>query len=83
MGAIESWRNRHRNLRLEGYKRPTSKGEEFSLDSSHWTGSPNGYHRHENPFRGREIYQAQSLASDNGREPIKVHGTLEISASLG
>ncbi len=79
----EHWRMQRKRYRLEGFKREKGDGTvEFSLNGSNWTESPNGYHRDENPLEGDEaLHQADRKASDNGREPIKVYGTVEISAS--
>lgn len=82
MGAVEHWRLRKQRYGLIGERRELEDGkEEFSLTGANWVESPNGRHRGENPLEGKEIYKAQNLFSDNGREPVEVRGTVEISAS--
>lgn len=85
MRAVEYWRDRHRNLRLQGYKRPTPEGgEEFSINGFSWfEPSPNSHHEGEDPLEGKIIYQAQASPGDNSREPIKIRGVVKIPVSSG
>lgn len=86
MEIARHWRNRHRNLRLQGFERTTPEGnKEFSINGSSWfEPSPNGRHGGENPLEGTTIiYQAQTLPGDNGRKPIEIRGVVEIPVSSG
>lgn len=81
---IGHWRMRSQRYKLTGFKRESEDGTVLlSINGSNWVESQNGFHRHENPKEGAVIYQAPHPASDNGREPKKNQGLVEISASSG
>ncbi len=86
MEIARHWRLRKDRYNLRGERRELKDGtEQFRLNgSNNWTEPrPNGHHEGENPLEGTIIYQAQTLPGDNGREPIEIHGLVEIPVSSG
>lgn len=72
--APRHWRLRHHRLRLEGFKRETEDGIiEVSATGVSWVEKAgNGYHRDENPFEGKIIYESQEPT------PIALHIHQEV-----
>lgn len=84
MEIARHWRLRKDRYNLRGEKRELEDGTvQFRLNgSNNWT--ENGHHEGENPLEGTTIiYQAQTLPGDNGREPIEIHGLVEIPVPSG
>lgn len=77
------WRLREHRLRLAGFKRELEDGTiEVSLTGSNWVEARhNGHRKHEDPFAGRIIYQAQPSEEQDPAIPFSIHSEVEISAS--
>ncbi len=79
MGGPENRRNQPQRLKFTGFIR--NNGREVSFNGNNWVPSENGFHREENPTERPVIYQAPRPASENGRGPKQISGSLEISTS--
>lgn len=72
------WRLRHQRLRLEGFKRQTENGitEVSVTGTSFMEKTGNGYHKEENPFEGKVIFEAEESPI-----PIQPHREVEVGSS--
>lgn len=83
MEFVRHWRTQRDRYNLRGKIRELEDGSvQFKLNGSNtWTEpQPNGHHPHEDPLGGKVIYQATLPAGDNGRQPVIIQGSVEISA---